>query len=480
MIFLKGECLLLNLNVNKKDTITNLTSLNEALEMSRDKMRTYYRNYINPSLVDVMGLLDFDKLFVKADGIYVWDESGNKYLDFLGGYGALNLGHNPTEVFQALETVKSRPNILQASLNPLTAALASNLAQVTPGDLSRVFFCNSGTEAVEGALKLARAVDPKRKKIIYCQNSFHGKSLGSLSVTGRNKYQEPFRPLLPNCEMVSFGDIIALEAVLENKDVAAFIVEPIQGEGGINLPPEGYFPAVKALCNKYNTLLIVDEIQTGFGRTGTLFACEHENIVPDIMCIAKSLGGGIMPLGAYIARPHIWDKVYKGIDKYALHTSTFGGNSLASAVGIVALETILTKELPREAKEKGIYLLEKLSQLKNKYKLIKDVRGRGLLIGIEFNQPSNGLVNKLTLGKLNKLSEEYLGSLVAGELLNKFRIITAYTLNKPNVIRLEPPLIVDYPSLDLVINALDEIMSHSFSGLMFNSMRNVITSITSK
>jgi putrescine aminotransferase len=455
-----------------------LFTLDEALNMNRQEMRENYRRYINPSLVDVLGLMDFDKLFTKAEGVHVWDNEDNQYLDFLGGYGALNLGHNPPEVLAALEKVKERPNILQASLNPLAAALAANLAQVTPGgELNRVFFCNSGTEAVEGALKLARAAQPEKKKIIYCQNSFHGKSHGSLSVTGREKFQKPFRPLLPYCEAVPFGDLQALEQVLAKNNVTAFIVEPIQGEGGINLPPKGYLTEVRKLCDKYDTFLIIDEVQTGLGRTGALFACEHEQITPDIMCLAKSLGGGIMPIGTYLTKPYIWDRVYQGKDKYALHTSTFGGNSLAMAAGLTTLENILQKNLSQEAKEKGTYLLEKLTQLKDKYpNLIKDVRGIGLLIGIEFNQPPvNNLINKLSRGKINKLTHEYFASLVAGELMNKYHIITAYTLNNPQVIRLEPPLIVDYPDLDQVITALDEILSQNFFGILKQSIRTIFT-----
>jgi len=455
-----------------------LSSLDDALKMNRQEMRKTYHQYINPSLVDVLRLMDFDKLFVKANGVNVWDQKNHQYTDFLGGYGALNLGHNPPEVLSALEKVSSRPNLLQASINPLAAALAANLAQVVPGGLSKVFFCNSGTEAVEGALKLARAAQPEKKKIIYCHNSFHGKTHGSLSVTGREKYQIPFRPLLPYCEAIPFGDLKALEKALADQDVAAFIVEPIQGEGGINLPPKGYLTGVRKLCDKYGTYLIIDEIQTGFGRTGALFACEHENIAPDIMCLAKSLGGGVMPIGAYLAKPEIWAKVYQGNNRYALHTSTFGGNTLAMAAGLSALESILQKNLSGEAKEKGNYLLGKLAQLKIKHpKLIKDIRGQGLLIGIEFAQPQvNSLVNKLFKGKINKLAHEYFASLIAGELMNKYYIITAYTLNNPQVIRLEPPLIIDYPDLDQIINSLDEILTGHTSGILVNSLKTVLKS----
>lgn len=461
-------------NSNKK-----LLDIDAALQMEREDIRHYYRRYINSGLVDMMSLMDFDKQFVKAQGEKVWDAEGREYLDFLGGYGALNLGHNPPVVQKAVEQVGERPNILQASLNPLAAAFAYNLAQVTPGDLEKVFFGNSGTEAVEGALKLARAANPGRSKILYCKNSFHGKSFGSLSVTGREKYRQPFLPLLPDCNAVEFGNLEDLEMKLSRNDVAAFIVEPIQGEGGVIVPPEGYLAEVRQLCDRYKAILIVDEIQTGFGRTGRLFACEHEEVVPDIMCLAKSLGGGVMPIGAYIARPHIWNRAYKGIDKYALHTSTFGGNSLAMAAGIVALQQIITEKLTEQAEEKGNYFLAILQQLQDEYDIIKEVRGKGLLIGMEFNQPATGVLNKLTGGKLNKLAVEYFGSLVASELLDKYQIITAYTLNNPNVIRLEPPLIVTQVSLDKATLAVEEILrDQGFKGVVFNSIRTAISNVS--
>ncbi|MBC7325332.1 MAG: aspartate aminotransferase family protein, partial [Moorella sp. (in: Bacteria)] len=231
------------------------------------------------------------------------------------------------------------PNLIQSSLGVLAAALAHNLAKITPGDLQRSFFCNSGCEAVEGALKLARAATG-RKEIIYCHNSFHGKSFGALSVTGREKYQKPFEPLLPGCAAVPFGDAEALAYELKKERAAAFIVEPIQGEGGINVPPPGYLAQARRLCSQHGTLLIIDEIQTGFGRTGAMFACEEEGAVPDILCLAKSLGGGIMPVGAYITTDEIWKKAYGSMEKALLHTSTFGGNNWAAAAALAALQVI--------------------------------------------------------------------------------------------------------------------------------------------
>lgn len=428
----------------------------------------------------MLGLLNFDKQFIRAEGIKVWDSEGNQYLDFLGAYGALNLGHNHPQVLAALDQVKELPSLLQASLGTIAGALAKDLAAITPGKLQRSFFCNSGAEAVEGALKLARAATG-RKGLVYCNGSFHGKTLGALSVTGREKYQKAFQPLLPGIISVPFGDLDALERQLRDKSVAAFIVEPIQGEGGIILPPEGYLAGVRQICTKYNTLLIIDEVQTGLGRTGEMFACQHYRVIPDILCLAKSLGGGVMPIGAYITTDEIWKKAYGSMDKATLHTSTFGGNTLAAAAAIATLEVLYEQNLPERARESGSYLLAGLRRLKEKYPLIKDVRGLGLMAGIEFSRPE-GVALKVSMGLVNKISEEYLGSMVAGELLNKHRMITAYTLNNPNVIRLEPPLLVTREQMDTLLEALEVILSahKGFFSVAAASVKTILHSLNKK
>lgn len=458
--------------------MSKLLSVDDALRLERKEIREMYKEHINPGLVQMFSLLNFDKQFVRAAGTKVWDSEGNMYLDFLGGYGALNFGHNPPEIIREVEKVKGMPSLLQASIGTMAAVLAQNLAQIVPGNLKRCFFGNSGAEAVEGALKLARAATGK-EKFIYCEGSFHGKTFGALSVTGRVKYQKSFTPLLPHCIAVPYGELQPLEDALKAKDVAAFIVEPIQGEGGIIVPPPGYLKGVRELCSKYGALLIVDEIQTGFGRTGTNFACEYEGVVPDILCLAKSLGGGVMPIGAYVTTEEIWEQAYGGMDKALLHTSTFGGNTWAAAAGIAAINLLVKESLADKAKEKGEYLLKGLKDFKAKYPLVKEVRGRGLMIGIEFEKPSQGLLNKITKGMVSKLSQEYLGSLVAGELQNKYRIITAYTLNNPNVIRLEPPLTVSYEEIDVLLNALDDIFSkhHGFVDMALTSSKTIINSL---
>ncbi|MGI6037929.1 MAG: aspartate aminotransferase family protein [Limnochordia bacterium] len=419
-----------------------------------------HKQYGNVGLVGMLGLLNFDKQYVRAQGTRVWDHTGKEYLDFLGGYGSLNLGHNPPAVIAGMQKATSMPNLLQASLGTMAGALMQTLAAITPGDLQRSFLCNSGAEAVEGGLKLARAATGKHK-FIYCDGGFHGKTMGALSVTGREKYKGPFEPLIPGCVGIPYGDLAALEEALASGDVAAFIVEPIQGEGGIIVPPAGYLKKAKELCARHGALIIVDEIQTGFGRTGRMFACEHDEMTPDILILSKSLGGGMMPLGAFVTTDAIWTQAYGSSKNCLLHTSTFGGNTMAAAAGLAAIEYILSEDLPGRAAELGEYFQSRLRELQEKHNLIEEVRGKGLLIGIEFATLNQGALNKLTRGAISELSQEYLASLVAGELQNNYGIITAYTLNNPNVIRLEPPLIVEKEEIDQVVTALDEILSRN-------------------
>ncbi len=454
--------------------ILQLTTLDKALRLEEKEIKKLHKEYLNPNLVSLLGLIKFDKVYKEAQGAVVKDEEGHEYLDFLGGYGALNIGHNHPEVLAGLEKVKEMPNILQIALGRMSAVLAKNLAQITPGQLQKTFFGNSGAEAVEGALKAAKAAT-KKQKIIYCEGSFHGKTMGALTVTGREKYKKDFLPLVPNCESVPYGDLESLEQKLKSQDVAAFIVEPIQGEGGIIVPPQGYLKQAEKLCHQYDALLIVDEIQTGFGRTGKMFACQYEDVNPDIMCLAKSLGGGVAPIGAYITTDKVYQAAYGSMEKATLHTSTFGGNTFATAAGILSLEIIVRDNLAQEALEKGNYLLAKLRDMQSKYSMLKDVRGKGLMIGLELEGSSSNLLNKLTGGTLENLSKEYFGSLVAGKLLKDYNIITAYTLNNPNVIRIEPPLNITYEQIDKLIFALEKIFSEnkSFIKMALSNAKNI-------
>ncbi len=455
--------------------LSNMTGVEEALQMNRREIRESYKKYVNPGLANMLSMLDFDKHFVKAEGMQVWDEDGKEYLDCLAGYGALNLGHNHPGIIEAVEKVKGAPVLLQASLSKLAGAMGGNLACITPGELQNCFFANSGAEAIEGALKLARAATGRRK-LVYCEGGFHGKTMGALSVSGRDKYRNPFEPLLPETRQVPFGDLEALEEALADGEAASFLVEPIQGEGGVTVPSRGYLKGAEELCRKYGSLFIVDEIQAGFGRTGYMFACEKDGVEPDVMCLSKFLGGGIMPLGAFITTEKLWNAAFGGMEKCLLHTSTYGGNTWAMAAGIAATRLAVEEDLPQQAREKGDYLMGQLKSMEEKSNLIKEIRGRGLLIGMEFEPISQGALQKISGGLANRLGEEYLGAVTAAELLNRHGIITAYTLNNPNVIRLAPPLNASYEQLDRVLESVQSVLNKKLGGLMWSTGKTAVSS----
>ena len=389
-----------------------------------------YQDYVNPTALNLLRLAGFDRVEHSGNGAIISDIEGNDYIDCLGGYGVFSLGHSHTEVVDAVYAqMRQLPLSSKTFLNKPLADLAERLAHLTPGNLQYSFFCNSGAEAVEGALKFARMATGK-PAFISTHGSYHGKTLGALSASGRDKYKDPFRPLLETFNFVPFGDIDAMSAAM-NPSIAAVIIEPIQGENGILVPPVGYIAAVRELCDAHGALLILDEVQTGLGRTGKLFACEHEGVTPDLMTLAKALGGGVMPIGAVVGTKDVWDKVFT-VNPY-LHTSTFGGNQAACVAALKTLEIIERDQLVERSAAAGARLISGLSDVCKQFPLIlRDVRGKGLMVGVEF---ADADVGKLVIGSLVK------GGVVA-----------AYTLNTPEVMRFEPPLIISDEQIDTVVD----------------------------
>lgn len=397
-----------------------------------------YRNYLNPSLAGLLKFMGFEAVEDRARGPYVYDTEGREYIDCLGGFGVFSFGHSPPTIVSAVrEQLEKMPLSSRLLFSEPAARLAQRLAEVTPGDLTFSFFCNSGSEAIEGALKLARFYT-RRSRILSAHNSFHGKTLGALSASGREVYKAPFRPLLPDFEQVPFDDPKALEEAVDER-TAAVILEPIQGEGGVVIPGEGYLARAREISSAAGALLILDEVQTGMGRTGTNFACEREGVVPDILCLGKALGGGVMPIGAFIARPEVWTMFD---ENPLLHSSTFGGNPLACAAGFAAVEMLLGERLAERAETVGRHFLDRLAALADQYSdLVEGVSGRGLLIGMKFRDAD-------------------LGALVISGLAAR-RILAAYTLNNPQVVRFEPPLIIGEDLIDRVIQAVSESLAQT-------------------
>lgn len=392
-----------------------------------------YRDHINPGLADYLDFAGFG-VEVYGEGCYIEDHTGRRYLDCLGGYGTFALGHRHPAVVAAVKEQFDRLAMSgKAFFSGPAADLAATLADITPASLQYTFFSNSGTEAVEAALKFAK-IATGRSRIVSTEGGYHGKTLGALAVTGRKKYREAVEPLMPGVEFVPFGDTVAAEAAIDDR-TAAVIVEPIQGEGGVHVPPDGYLRALRAACDRSGALLIADEVQTCIGRTGAMFACDHEGVVPDLMTLAKQLGGGVMPIGATMGTASVWEKVFG--ENPLMHTSTFGGNPLACTAGLAAVRVIQEDDLVTRSRDRGALMLALLDELRaDNQDLIIDVRGRGLMIGVEFERDD---IAELT---------------VAGMLQRG--MCAAFTLNNPRVIRLEPPLIISEDEVRTAVQILGE------------------------
>ncbi len=397
-----------------------------------------YERYLNPGMIALVRFMGLETAELEACGCYVTDADGNQYLDCLGGPGVFTMGHRHPKVIAALKAqVDLMPLSSHLLVNPVTAELAERVAEVTPGDLQCSFFCNSGAEAVEGALKAAR-MHTGRPGFVAAEGAFHGKTFGALSASGRDLYKRPFEPLLPGFTHVPFGDAEALAAAVDFQ-TAAVILEPIQCEAGIRIPPDGYLRAAREICDRAGALLILDEIQTGLGRTGKRWACDWEGVVPDIMTLGKALGGGAMPMGAFVARPAVWDIFH---DNPYIHTSTFGGNPLACAAALAALEVVEEEGLAARAAERGAQLLAGACELGAAYPgLVQDVRGRGLLVGMAFADGDIG------------------GLVIAGLMQQK--VLAAYALNNPEVLRLEPPAVITAEEIARVIASLGTALAHT-------------------
>jgi len=411
-----------------------------------------YERYLNRGFItyrkSVTQAGQFAALEWSGEGAILHDLLGREYIDCLGGYGIFSAGVNHPKIVKAVTDQLQRMALnSQELLEPWRAALARVLAEVTPGDLQNSFFINNGTDAIEGAIKLARLYT-KRHTFISTLGGFHGKSMGSLSLMGKASFREPFQSGLQDVRFVPYGDAAALEDELQRCDlvgthVAGVVLEPVQGEAGGVVPPDDYLPRARAACTRYGALLIADEIQTGMGRTGKLWGVDHWDVVPDIMCLGKSIGGGVMPLSAFIANPTVWEVM---IPNPIIHSTTFGGNPLACAAGLAAIEVTLEEDLPGQAAAKGDFLLRELAGLQRKYpQVLAEAHGKGLLIGLEF--PVQEIGWQVAAGLFKR------GVLVAG------------TYSKAQVIRVEPPLGIPMELLREMLNRLEDTFKEVGRGL---------------
>ena len=451
----------------------NLLTVEEAKRLDPAEVADLFCKFMNPGQFHFLKLLGFHKVIIdSAQGMYYTDKDGRKILDFFGGFGALACGHNHPRIIEVRRKFQEeqRHEIAIAFMSQYAAALSRNLAALMPGDLEIALLCCSGSEAVEAALKLAERVQGHKNRIAYAERSFHGKTRGALSVTDGELYRAGFQ-LLPNCVRLPYGDAAALEEEFcKDAGIGVLILESIQGGAGIVLPPDGYLKEVRRICDQYDVLWIADEVQCGMGRTGRFSAFDHEEVVPDIVTLAKALGGGKCAIGAMIARAPIYLKAYGTPATALIHgPATFGAMGEACCTAIETLNILVDDALIQNAEVQGEYLIGQLRILQARYShIIKEVRGRGLMIGIEFNDFSKTLPFGIKQ-VVSMLDEKLKGSLcgfVGSLLLAEHNILVAFTEYNRNVIRLEPPLIIEKDHIDELITALDALLSSGVTGIV--------------
>lgn len=449
----------------------DIASLFAERESERFALHT---RHLNEQMVRVLKTIGFDAGFRSGHGQYLFDRTDTRYLDALSGFGVFAIGRNHPQVRDALKSVldSDLPNLVQMDVSPLAGVLAERLLRYVPF-LDKVFFANSGSEIVESAIKFARAATG-RSTILYCGHAFHGLSYGALSLTGDRIFREGFGPLLPDCVEVRFNDLEALDRALTAQPTAAFIVEPIQGKG-VNLPDEDYLRDAQALCRKHGALFIADEIQTGLGRTGRFLAVEHWAVEPDMVLLAKSLSGGHVPVGALLTRKWIFDKVFNRMDRAVVHGSTFSKNDLAMAAGIATLQIMESERLIENADRMGRRLLDAFTGMSRKYELVKDVRGKGLMIGIEFGPPRS-LKLKTAWNALEMVNSALFCQLIVIPLFKEHHILCQVAGHGIHTIKLLPPLIISESDCDWIERSFDAVVAdaHRVPGAVWSLGKTLV------
>ncbi len=447
--------------------------------------RQFQRNalhtrYLNEQLVRVLKTIGYDVGFQRGHGQYLYDRDGDRYLDLLSGFGVFAIGRNHPAVKDALKSVldSDLPNLVQLDLSTLAGILAERLIAQVPY-LDKVFFANSGTECVEAAIKFARGATG-RTQIVYCDHAYHGLSYGSLSLTGDKNFRDGFGPLLPDCSSIPFNDLPALERALSTRQVAAFIVEPIQGKG-VNMPDDDYLSGVAALCKRYGTLFVADEVQTGMGRTGRFLAVEHWNVEPDMVLLSKALSGGHVPVGALLTRKAIFDRIFDRMDRAVVHGSTFAKNDLAMAAGIATLDVLKNEKVIENAAARGQQVMSALSAMIPRYELLKDVRGKGLIIGVQFGPPKS-LTLKASWNLLETASKGLFCQLITIPLFKEHKILSQVSGHASHTIKLLPALTINNDDCKWIETAFDSVIeaSHRVPGAIWSLGKTLVDNAARK
>jgi ornithine--oxo-acid transaminase len=439
------------------------------------------QRHLNPQLGRILRTLGFDRDWVEAHGSHLIDRDGDRYLDLLAGYGVFSLGRNHPVVKQQLQATLAAdtPTLPQLGVSLLPGRLAEELIARSPDSLDAVLLTSTGTESVEGAIKLARAATG-RPRIIHCERGFHGLTYGALSINGNEEFRERFGPLLPGCDPVPFGDLDALKRELATGDVAAFVVEPIQGKG-VYLPPDGYLQSAQELCHAAGALFVVDEVQTGLGRTGRFLALEYWGLQPDLVTIAKALSGGYVPIGALLSSRRVFSSVFDSMERGVVHGSTFGGGDLAAAAGLATLRVLDDEHLIERAARMGELLLELTRPLVEKFEIVREVRGLGLIWAIELGPPAGGAARRLWEA-IERRQPGLFAQLVTVPLFRDHHILTQVAGHHMNVVKALPPLVIEEEELRRFVSALDQVLAdaeehlfRSYASLGFTLGRRTLT-----
>src|ERR1700749_408279 len=454
--------------------------VSELFAQRQSQRSSMHARHLNEQLVRVLKTIGYDVGFQKGQGQYLYDRDNVRYLDLLSGFGVFAIGRNHPALRDALKSLLDAdlPNLVQLDVPTLAGVLAERLLKYVPY-LDKVFFANSGAECVEAAIKFARGATG-RPGIVFWSHAFHGFSYGGLSLTDDPNFRSGFEPLLPGCTSIPFNDLAALEQALSSREVAAFIVEPIQGKG-VNMPTDDFLPGAAALCRKYGTLFIADEIQTGIGRTGRFLAVEHWSVEPDMVLLAKALSGGHVPVGALLTRKNIFDKIFNQMDRAVVHRSTFAKNDLAMAAGIATLEVIKSEKLIEAAAKRGAELRLALTRMVPGYELMKEVRGKGLMIGIEFGPPKS-LRLKASWNVLETANKGLFCQLITVPLFKDHKILTQVSGHGSHTIKLLPPLTITEEDCNWIERAFDTVIadSHKVPGAIWSLGKTLVDNAVRK
>jgi ornithine--oxo-acid transaminase len=440
--------------------------INAIIAETRGKNFELFEEHVNPVFVKVLRTLGFNRTWVRGEGPYLWDEHGTRYLDFLTNWGVFNFGRRHPTIRGALQQVLDSdfPGWVGFDAPPLAAVLARELIKRMRPGLDMVYFSNSGTEAIEAAIKFARA-HTGRPTTIHLAKAFHGLTMGSLSLNGEASFRRGFDPMLPDSSEVKLGDLEGLEARLARGNVAAFVFEPIQGKG-VNIASSEYLLDAQALCRKYGTLMVCDEVQSGMGRTGRFLASQWiEGLEPDVICLSKALSGGYIPVGATITRRAVYDSVYDGMHRAIVHASTFGMGNMAMVAALASLKVLDEENLTERAIELGARFRNGIEAMVPRFEFLKGVRQRGLMIAVEFGQPES-MSLRAAWAMVNKMDENLFAQAIVLPLLDDHHILTQVAGHAMPIIKILPPLNISEADVDWFLEALEDVMIklHKFPG----------------